>query len=238
MCSIIIENISAIDLDNEFLLRIVKQSNLPTGKLLLILSNNGLGNRYGACIPRCTLKYTASGSVFRSFKERSWDVSVALSKDVCAEQAIYPAFFTCLLGHELGHAYTCLTDLELHILTCLIDMFIRGASDDAVTMCHQTPHEKRYDQFGINIASQAFTRDKLNTEIEELLKDTIREDHTRLKDMLSLQATQSLINLRQESIAFIRPYKEKFLQLCKQHIIQTNAHSIASELRNLPNLLE
>jgi hypothetical protein len=161
-----------------------------------------------------------------------------LSKEACEDKEKHPAYFTYLLAHEFGHAHICLTDLELHILTCLIDMFIKDASDDTITMDHQTPHERCYDQFGIYVAERLFTREQLNIEIEELLKDTNREDHTRLENMLSLPALYKFGDLRQESIDLVRLYKEEFMRLCQQHIVKKNGHSIATELTNLADLLE
>jgi len=237
MCSIIIENKSSIDLDNKLLLKIVKQSNLPLGKLLLILSNNGLGNRYGACIPRSTLKYTVSGSVFRLFKERLWDVSVALSKDVCAEQVIYPAFFTYLLGHELGHAYICLLDVKIHIFYCLLEDFYNKVAEKKLQI-YEFPHEKCFDQFGIYVAKQLYSRAKLKEEIEKLLLNPIRKDKEYLSKMQSYSGINMLADLKSNLIDFAKPYKDELIGLWKKDVEERKGYALASEIDDFETLFE
>lgn len=235
MVSITIENLSSIDLDNEFLLRIVKIANLPTGELLLILSKNGLGKHYGGCIHRSVLKYTASGSVFRLFKDKPWDVGVALSKDICADRVKYPAFFTYLLGHELGHTYICLSDKKIHIFGCLLDDFYNRVAKKKLRG-YEFPHEKRFDQFGIYIAEQLFSRDKLNNEIAKLLNVPSRKDHRHLNVMLNLIATDILSDLKSVLISFAEPYKERLIELWQKDVAERNGKALASLIDNFENL--
>lgn len=238
MATITVENRAQINLEKGFLDRVIELANLPSGTILLIFHDGGIGDRYCGTIPKSLIKYAKSLAVFNLYDDKSWDCWVILSKEACDHKEKYPAFFTYFLGHELGHAYVCLTDLRLHIFSCLVDMFIGDASNNKLTMNYEVPHEKRFDQFGIYIAEHIFSRDKLNDEIMYLLKDPDRKDHQRLEAMLSLTSTNMLDGLKDELISLTTPYKDKFIELSKQNIVNRHGNSIASEIDDLETLFE
>lgn len=229
-----------VDFDNSILSKIEEEANLPAGKITIVFYNKNLTNdSYAICISYSLIKYAPRSSrVISSATEKSWDCGVVLPKETCEYTKKYPAFFTYLIGHELGHAHICLTNLKLHIFSCLVDLFIKDASDNKITKHYELPHEKRFDQFGIYIAEHIFSRDKLNDEIMYLLKDPDRKDHQRLEAMLSLKSTNMLDGLKDELISLTTPYKDKFIELSKQNIVNRHGNSIASEIDDFGTLFE
>lgn len=238
MATITVENRTQINLEEGFLDRVIELANLPSGTILLIFHDGGIGNRYGGTIPKSLIKYAKSLSIFNLYDTNFWNCWVMLSKEACDHKEKFPAYFTYLLGHELGHAYICLTDLRLHIFSCLVDLFIKDASDNKITKYYELPHERRFDQFGIYIAEHLFSRNKINNEIKDLLKDPGREDHEWLKFLLSLESTNTFDDLNDSLISLVKPYKDKLIELWKKNIIDRKGNSIACEIDNFGALFE
>lgn len=236
MADITVKNRVQIDLEQGYLDHIVELANLPSGTILLLFHDYGIGDRNGGTIPKSLIKYNTSMAVFNLYPTDPWDCWVMLSKEVCDRKEQYPAFFTYLLGHEFGHAHICLTDVRSHIHSCLIDMFIRDASEGKITANYVSPHETLFDQFGIYIAERIFSRGKLNNEIEKLLNEPNRRDYNHLAMMISLPGTNVLNNLKNKLVSISKPYKDKFIELCKQHIVDMKGNSIASEIDDLESL--
>lgn len=236
MDNFIIENKAHIDIDQDFLQSLINEANLPSGKILFIFNDDKINDNLGECIPRSLLKYASRDKILNPYMNKSWDCAIVMSLKACRWKEKYPAFFVYLLGHELGHAHVCLSDLSLHIFSCLIDRFIREASSNKITEWHQLPHEISFDQFGIYIAEHLFSREKLNIEIDHMLNDPDCKDHARLKMMLSLSGSNFLGNLGSSLIDFSKPYKDKLIELWKNDIKIWGNGALASQIDNFETL--
>lgn len=238
MANYVIKNKTQLVFTNKFFERIEDLANLPKGGVLLVLNDGPLVNdRYGQCIPRSFLHYTPhSRYVFDQYTNISWDCGIAISQEICLMKNDYPAFFAYLLGHELGHASIVLSDLTLHIHSWLIEYFIREASDNVISKWHELPHERLFDQFGIYIAENLFSREKLRRELTQRLTMPDCCDQARLRLMLTLQGTNDLSILREELIDFSKPYKTKLIKLWKGHVAKEGEKSIACQIEDYESL--
>jgi len=233
-------NHAKIDIADSFMQSIGTISCLPPAAVVIIFNNARIpGNRYGATLPKKLSKYAqTTARLFITACGNDWDCGIAIDKEICDCINQFPAYFAYILGHELGHAHICLSDFDLHVVMCLIDMFIEKVSNGEITQWYERPHEKRFEQFGIYIAEQLFTRDKLNEEIKRLLCNSRRLDHKWLEIILSLPSSNVFGDLRALSINCVKPYKDKFLDLCTNHIEQTKGNSIAAEISNLSGFFQ
>lgn len=240
MAELIVKNLAGIYLNKDFLSLVEKYANLPKGRVLLVFSDGPLvKNRYGQCIPKSFRKYApASTKVYYPFYNTDWVCGVALSLESCLMRKNFPAFFTYFLGHELGHAYICLSDINLHIFCCLIEDFFYKVAPNEISCVHEFPHEKRFDQYGIYIAKCLYSRDELNKEITELLDDPNHKDHKCLKAMLSLTSTNVLSDLKSELISFAKPYKDKLIKLWKKDVEECNGDALANEINDFETLFD
>lgn len=234
MTNYIIKNRAKLELAEGFIERVMEEANLPSGNLIIVLHDRKLvENSYGQCIPRRTLPYApASSKVFSPYIEEDWECGIALSNEACDHYKNFPAFFTYLLGHELGHAYICLLDINLHIFCCLIKDFYNDVAGKTITQCYEFPHEKCFDQFGIHIAARLYSHKKLLNEIRELLKDPNREDHNWLETMLTLPDEKRLDDLKQIMINFVKPYKNKLIEEWQKDVEERGKRALASEIDN------
>ena len=208
MAKIILIDKSKIKFDLNFLKKIIEVANLPTSQILLVFNNCPLFNHnLGIAVPRNLYFSIRDRGFFFEYKDRDWDCAIAFSEKACNKFEHYPAYFVYLMGHEFGHAHICLKDEALHIHYCLIQEFIQDASNDIIRECYKLPHEILFDRFGIYIAEQIYSREKLNIEIEEMLKDPECKDHDRLNQMLKMKSTNDLSHLRNDLISFSIPYK-------------------------------
>ena len=144
-------------------------------------------NDQGVCIPKELEEDNKNrfGLLFKEIKY-SWDVFNAFSKKSSLLYEKYPAYFSFLIGHELGHTKICLLSIALHIHCLLIQYYIEKASNNEISKCHQLPFERSCDQFGIYIAEKLFTRSKINNEIHMLLDNKECKNPKRMEILLSL----------------------------------------------------
>ena len=201
MATIYLDNKARIEIDLSKLHRIITEAALPTGKIVLVLNDSPLpGNNQGACIPRALLNFSESYAPVCEGDLQSWDVCIAITHKFCLLHRDYPAYFTYLIGHEVGHAKICLADLPLHIHYCLVQEHIKVASNYQITRWPELPHEQRFDQFGIYLSQRLYSRDHLNEEIERLLDRPECNDRDRLQSMLSLSPSDNLDHIRNELV--------------------------------------
>ncbi len=238
MTSIIVKYKTRLSFTDDFIESVENLANLPAGSILLVLNDGPLvSNRYGQCIPRCLLHYTRdSKRVFDPYINLNWDCGIALSQETCQIKAYSPAFFTYLLGHELGHTYICLSDITLHIHSWLIEYFINEASDNTISKWHELPHEVLFDQFGMYIAENLFSREQLQKEITQKLEMPDCCDQERLKLMLTLKGNNNLNELREKLIDFSKPYKTKLIKLWEEHVAELGEKSLAHQIGDYESL--
>ncbi len=242
MTTIIFDNKAQIDFSEGCLLRVKSEAHLPSGPILLVLSDRALcDNNLGECIPRALLKYAPGERVFDQHKSQDWDCGIAVSKKVCLLKEQYPAYFAYILGHELAHAFVCLTDISIHIQSSLVEKFIRDASEDRITQATELPDEVLSDRFGIHIAERIFSREKLNADITHLLKMPNCKDAVRLRKVLSLSGSSNLGDLRRlrdDLVAISKPYKARLIELWEKDVAKRGSGSLASLIDDYDALFE
>lgn len=222
--------INNYNIDQGLIEKVLEASKLPESRILLILSDGYLPNGLlGCCIPRSCVKYETSIGIFRPYLDEKWDCVVALSKKACDYSSTHEAYFVYLLVHEFGHAHICINDITTHIFSCIIQSRIQEASNNTITQWHELPHEKLFDQYGISVSKSIFSNDKVNSDIDSLLKIPECKDKERLEAMQSFPPFESFDNLRNQLITFALPYKDELIRLWKEEqsdMINANKPSI------------
>lgn len=211
MDDFILDNQSNVP-DDE-IINLLKKVNLPQGRIILLLTDKTRLESLGECIPKCLIDYAGRR---RYFRQDYWECGVILSQKACNIHDEYPAYFMYLLGHELGHAHICLTDVYLHIHYCLIQDFIRDASNNKILGWHELPHEIKMDQYGLFITEMIYSRKEINQQIKKIINLPDCKDKTRLEQLLTLPSSNELSGLREELIDFSLPYKDKLIELWKK----------------------
>jgi hypothetical protein len=230
LANIYFHNRSGIKIEIEQIETLIKESNLPTGRVALVFSDTSFpDDMQGACTPKMLLQFSPSyGPICCGNDSWNWDVCIALSKRACSRRGEFPAYFSYLIGHELGHASICLSDPALHIHYCLIQEHIKSASKNIISMWHELPHECRFDQFGLYLSERLWTRDRLNDEIETLLNQRDCRDRDRLQMMHSLTPRADLNQIREDLVKFSLPYKEALIASWEKDCREWGSNSLAS----------
>ena len=163
MIEVLVKNKSGVIYEEDIskIISIIAKGFLADGKIVMVFGGDDTGS-LGECMPRSILKYTGRGQFFQEFLDDNWDVGIIIYPKAYYYYKNYPAFFAYLLGHELGHAYVCLTDIQLHLFYCLIQDYICEASNGKVRRWDQLPHEILFDQYGLYIAELIYLREEIN----------------------------------------------------------------------------
>lgn len=231
--------INDANIDEAFVSKILGHAGLNKEKILLRLMDGYLPDNAPANIlPRNLLKYAQDFHILDNYLDLDWEIGIAISKRYCLNYNSYPAYFSYLLGHELGHATVCLNDLDLHVFYCLIQKHIKLVSAGNVTAWHELPHEIIFDQFGLYIAEMLFDREKIDHEIRLLLGDHSREDLARLEQMLSLRGSKDLGHLRADLLDFTKPYKDKLIEYWEESVRRLGDASLASYFDDINHLFD
>ena len=209
-------------MDQSVIEKIFSSANLH-GRILIILHIFEIpasGNS-GQTMPINALNYElqreqeyGNFEYFRDYLESdlSWDCSIQIANFFCANYNKYPAYFHYLLGHELGHAQICVDDADLHFFYCLIQKHFKCASGQCLEN-HEYPHEKLFDQYGLYIMEQSFSRNELLKQCSCLLNDNKAPNdyklESRFNSLENLQTEKDLSGLRQEMVSFSRSFKDQ-----------------------------
>jgi hypothetical protein len=218
-------------------------ANLPDGVILLVFHENALPeNNQGVCVAAQLI------DIDREFKyicncsgTTSWDCCVAIAKKWWASRAEFPAYFTYLLGHELGHAYVYLSDISLHIQCCLFRLCIRPASNNKISFPHELPNEMLFDQFGKYLSKELHGSEKLSDEIERLKKTADDIVVKYLEQINKLPPSRDFSGLRKTMIDFSGPYKDGLICCWKDvaaEAIETGNKSLTHLISDYEKLFE
>ena len=222
MAEIVLVNSSQIS--SKSISNLLQKVVLPKGKIILLLTEEAGTGNFGECVPKCLLDFAHRQSFFREYINDDWGSGVIIYPKAYEIYEEYPAYFTYLLGHELGHAHVCLTDIHLHIHYCLIQEYIELASSGEIKEWHELPHEILFDQYGLYISEMMFTKEQFYQEIAEITKlPEFINDQIRLNKLLNLRPTNDISGLRKNLIKFSLPYKDKLITLWKQDTVKTLA---------------
>lgn len=231
MATIKLYNMVNIKIEKEYIDAILALSNLPSGSVSLVLHDSSLpdGNQ-GVCVAQELLHFDPEyNSIFCGQNSTMWDCGIAIARKWCEKRQKYPSYFTYLLGHELGHAYICLSDINLHIHCCLIHLCIRPASDDRILFPHELPDEQLFDQFGKYLTSKLHHgTDELDREIEIISKSADEIEKNNLVQLKRLAPSNEFSNLRKRMIDFSMPYKSALIHCWKELVRRDGSNSIAS----------
>ena len=240
MAQIILKNEIGIDVSTQSLRKLLSHAPLSNGKILLSLNDTSLPEDVqGACIPALLIEKFAPrySTICNCPDSTSWDCCVVISKEWCNLQSKFPAYFTYLLGHEIGHATICLRDISLHIHCCLIHEFIFLASHGKIHP-NESPHEQLSDKFGKYVSIKLHNINKLSHEIEKIKLKKNEKERERLEFVQDTSPSNDFSGLRERMVAFSRPYKDELIQCWKNHIREHGENSLASLILNYDALFE
>lgn len=194
---------------------IVADAKLPPGSILLILGDSLLETEYqGVTIAHAHVRFADGVYGLDNYLQRPWDCGIVIGARWTERQGEFPAYFAYLLAHELGHATTVLSDLEL---TCFEDLIVRsiGRVAPGVWRWDEMPHEIRYDQFGMAVAKAVYGRAKVEAEFASIIEKGLSND-MRLKKALSMKPRHDLDTLREDMASFCQPYREQLLEIWRR----------------------
>jgi hypothetical protein len=230
LADVYFHNRSGLPINPDQIDTLVSEAMLPPGRVALVFDSASLpGELQGSCTPKMLSRFSPSYSrICNENVSNDWDVCVAFSKQACLQYREFPAYFSYLIGHELGHARICLSDPALHIHCCLIQEHIKTASKNKISMWHELPHELRFDQFGIYLSERLWSRSKLNEELKVLLHRPDCRDRPRLEMMLSLASRADLDQIRDELVSFSLPYKDGLIASWEKEKRERGTNSLTS----------
>lgn len=213
---------------------IIKNAELPDGRILLIFYNENLpGNEYGMCMPKILLPYMHMHEYLVENYDFDWDCGVVISKLVCDYLDGYPAFFTYVLNHEFGHVYNFFTNPELYIHSNLITNYIYKASKGKVSSWLDIPEELFCDKYSILITEKIFSRMQLNKEIETITKNN--GDSQRLERLYDLEGSNEFHRLKQELINLSKPFKDELIVEWKNAVINAKNTGFCTLVESINN---
>lgn len=169
----------------------------------------------GVCLPKPLVEYAKAIVVLRQYLRERWDCGVAYAQKTCSMEHSFPAYFTYLIAHELGHAKVCMTDLRLHIHSCLVQEHILEASDKEISRWDQLPHEVRIDQYAIYVMLKFFSREQFNREVNVLIGEGC-SDLERMEKLLDWAPCEHFVGLRDELIKVTLPYKKELIEIIER----------------------
>ncbi len=228
------------EVDESVLWKIIHKAGFPKEKLLLnLLPENKVLECNGKCFQaicfhKSLYHYDNWIEVHLDYLKKNWDCGISISGKYCQMHREYPAYFAYLLGHELGHAHICRSDILLHIHYCLVDSHLPYISSKI--QWYEYPHERKFDQFGICIAEQIFSREKLDEEITNLINKPECNNSERLKSMLTLSGTMNLKNIRNELIELTAPFKTELITRWQKDKRNSDSKLLAREVEDFETL--
>lgn len=189
---------------------------LPPGTVLLINGDRLLDCSYQAVtISRANIRWAASIFGFEAHLNVPWDCGISISITWAQRQRGLPGYFAYLLGHELGHATTVLSDPELNCFEDLLVASIRHVTSREWRWA-DLPHERRYDQFGMAVAERLFGRAQIERDFRRVIDEQLTDNVRRIRDALLLEPRLDLEGLREDLAAFSAPYRGPLLTLWRR----------------------
>jgi len=208
--------INRAGVDSNTLSSIVVEADLPAGKVWLIVGDRLLGGAYqGVTVARAFVSPAQNLWGLEQYLDQDWDCGVVIGEKWAVKQREFPAYFAYLLGHELGHAKTILTNPQLAIYEDLVLQYIARAAQHGWRW-DEMPHEIRYDQFGLAIAERLYGRSTIEQEFHRIRDEGLTDDELRLDKALTLRPTTDLRGLGGELASFSLPYRDRLLELWKE----------------------
>lgn len=196
---------------------IVAEADLPAGEIRLIVGDPLLSDEYQAVtMARAFIRHAGNLWGLEQFLSEPWDCGVVIGRNWAARQAEFPAYFAYLLGHELGHATTVLTDLVLTIYQDIVRRCISKASSDRRWRWDDMPYETTYDQFGMAVAEIVCGRACLEDDFGRILSGGLSQDEPRLRKALDLPPCKDLRGLWADLASFALPYRHQLLDIWQQ----------------------
>ncbi len=217
MAIIRIKNMANIDVgdENEYENKLASHCQLGNGFVWLVFYDDSLPpNLQGRCVPKdllylCPEPYNSSIINSNDWQEhRKWDCYIAISEEWCEKKDKYPAYFTYLIGHELGHAKIWLSDSGLFEFCWLIHLYLveRSKQGERILL-HEFPEESHCDHFGVYLCEKLSLRSQLNREIIEMISEDSCKDRERLQWLLTISGSDDLDKLRADLVNSFRPQR-------------------------------
>lgn len=206
--------INAAGVNQGRIARTVEAADLPSGHIRLIVGDPKLTpDLQAVTFPRSFIRYAGNLYGLEDHLMEPWDCGVSIGEAWASKEWEYPAYFSYLLAHELGHATTALTNLGLTLYEDLILQGMRQIGNDRPWRWDEMPHEIRYDQFGAAVAQEVHGRERLEAEVKEILDHGLASDEPRLHRLLQMPPRKDLVGLCEDLAEFSRPYRRQLVDL-------------------------
>lgn len=226
-----VQPVNNADVDLETLQDILEAARLADGRILLILGDPLLTEAFqGMTFARALIWDAATIYGLHDHLDEEWDCGICIGQKWALQHAEYPVYFAFLLGHELGHASTILTNLTLAAYEELVVGAIKQVSGRGDLLWTEFPHESRYDQFGLSIARTVYGEARVRTDLENMLSEGVCDDADRVRRALELPYRNDLRGIGQELAAFALPYKDDLISIWDEQR-RRNRHGVAALLR-------
>ncbi len=193
---------------------ILVEAALPSGELLLLIGDQLLGGESQAVtVPRRFVKEAGDICGLEAHLDKLWECGISVGTTWADRARGFPAYFSYLLGHELGHASTILANPTLAVYEDMLTRYIGQAAPHKKWRWMELPHEIRYDQFGKAVAVAIHGAETLVTELDRILREGLSSDTRRLDLIRAAEPRKDLGGLRTDLARFSAPYRDKLLDL-------------------------
>lgn len=224
--------INHAEADVDALQDVLEAAQLPPGDVLLVVGDRQLDKSFqGMTIARKLIGDAATIYGLEDHLFRAWDCGIVIGPKWAENQSQYPVYFAYILGHELGHAVTVLSNLTVAIYEELIVRHAPRVSGRTGWLWHEFPHELRYDQFGLAIARKVYGNERVKTELREMLNRGLCDDPVRIRKALAFPDRGHLRGLQEELAEFTLPFKHDLIKAWNDERERTK-HGTAALLRD------
>jgi|GEM_PF-3597615 hypothetical protein len=169
-----------------------------------------------------------------------WEYAILISNKLWEMRNEYPAYFTYLLGHELGHVIIMSTDKDFHILSCITYDYLGNCNKNIKN--YELAFEEACDEFGKYVSELIHSKDKLNDELEKLITSDNVKNFGRLKNLMKLSGTEAIDTnkVKNDLIKFCQPYRDCLITVWKKEKVRSieyNLNKIVEEVDDFEKLL-
>lgn len=217
--------------------RLIKKYLNPPECHMHILLNRYLTDKQAVFVAKDLIKYDRHSHELTDIgysvdpEDCKWDCYIAISREWYDKRNTYPAYFAYLMGHELGHAMIYFSERLLHIHCCLIENYIKGASEGKIKYRYECPHEILCDRFGKHFSTRLYDEDTLLQELKEIKRQSCDTDErVRLESVQKSEPTDNLEGLKGDLIRFSIPYKPELIKRWEESIEKDGTLALASEI--------
>lgn len=232
MVNIVVVNV--VELPSAIIDAVVSAAQLPDAEIILLVGDPLLANDFqGLTVARRFVAGAANLYGLENCLDVPWECGVTIGRQWAERHRAFPAYFSYLLAHELGHAKTYLSDPLTAAYETFITSHFRAAGCNT-TQWHDLPQERRCDQFAKAIVHELHGPELFLQELSELTQAVLGALE-RLEFLVGLAARKDLEGLRADLAEFALPCKERLIEIWKG-ARQLHGHHAAQYISDLTQL--